>query len=133
MRTACLFCEVPVKPRSWLPFAPCPKCKEWRQVVLVDAYKPAEALYFDSYMINFWLDVAKKQCVILTSDGTIRFPMPSRKDAQALTRLLYAASVEYNTDYVSQDHVKELVANAVDSYWHAMRNREKKIESPAQA
>lgn len=134
MKTVCLFCQTPIKLRSWLPFAPCLECKQLRQVVFVDGKSPADSLYFDSYMINFYVNPEKKQCVLQTSEGNCRFPMPKRKDAYALTRLLYSASQEYNVNYVSEDDVKALVENAIDSYWYALRTRqEKRVRSVTQA
>ncbi|HEX9677374.1 hypothetical protein [Nitrososphaera sp.] len=55
--------------------------------------------------------------------------MPKRKDGYALEQMLYAATLEYNLDYVSEEHVKLLVENAVDSYWYAMRDRRSKAEA----
>lgn len=127
LRPACLFCETPVRPRQFSPFAPCPKCRQWRQVVYIK--KAAESPYIGGYLLNYYVDVEKRQGVIEASDGVYRFPLPKRKDAFALERMLHAACSDFNLDYISEDTVKGLVENAVDSYWHAMRNSRSKLEA----
>lgn len=52
---------------------------------------------------------------------TYTFPITKRYDREALTQLLYAASMQFNTDYVSEDHVYNLVSNAIDSIYWSMR------------
>src|SRR5687768_6417775 len=87
-----------------------------------------EGSHYDSYIINFWVDVPNGMCEILTSEvengkcKRHRFPITKRYDREALTQLLYAASVQYNSDYVSEDNVHNLVSNALDSIWFGMRN-----------
>ena len=126
MRPVCLFCETPVKLWPFSPFAPCPKCKQWRQVVFIETEK--ETATIGEYIINYFIDLQKKECVIQASDGDYRFPLPKRKDGYALEQMLYAACQEYKLDYCSENHVKALVQNAVDSYWYVMRQSRGKAE-----
>lgn len=121
MIPVCLFCESPVRLRPHSPFAPCKKCKEWRQVVFISERK--ESPYIGGYVINYYVDVQNKQCVIQASDGNYRFSLPKRKDSYALEQLLYAACIKWNLDYCSDGHVKALVQNAVDSFWVGMRSK----------
>lgn len=66
-------------------------------------------------------------CEVLTSADdsgrcrTYRFPVTKRYDRDALTQLLYAASMQYNSDYISENYVYSLVSNALDSIWYGMR------------
>lgn len=129
MRPVCLFCETPVKPRRNSPFAPCPKCKQWRQVIFIAEPKDTEKV--GGYVINYYVDVPKKQCVIQASDGNYRFSLTKRKDAYALEQLLYAACIKWNLDYRSEDHVKAFVQNAVDSFWVGTRLQTKKESATA--
>jgi hypothetical protein len=111
-RSGCRICDVCGKqlPNSFEALS-CDKCK-----------------HFTSYIINFSVDVPTGMCLVLTSEidengkcKTYTFPITKRYDREALTQLLYAASMQFNTDYVSEDHVYNLVSNAIDSIYWSMR------------
>jgi hypothetical protein len=86
----------------------------------------SEGNHYTSYIQNYWVDVPTGQCHVETlsiENGakSFTFPVTKRYDREALTRLLYAASIDYNSDYISEDHVEALVTNAIDSIWTGMR------------
>ena len=83
--------------------------------------------YYDSYIQNFWVDVQSGMCHVetLSIDGGpqgYRFPITKRYDREALTDLLLAASMQFNSDYVSEDYIYDLVTNAIASIWVGMRS-----------
>lgn len=87
-----------------------------------------ESPYYDTWIINYFVDVHAGMCEIdVSADDitkkcrTYRFPITKIYNREALTRLLYAASEQFNSDYVSEDHVYNLVTNAIDSIWYGMR------------
>lgn len=100
-----------------------------------------KCLYYASYIINYCVDVRTGMCELVTSEvdektgkcKTYSFPIMRRYDREALTQLLYAASNQYNADYVSEDHVFNLVTNAIDSIFlgiqeHGIKKRRSKEE-----
>lgn len=87
--------------------------------------------YVGPYVMNYYVDLPKKQCVVQTSDGNYRFPLPKRKDGYALEQMLLTACMEHNLDYCSEDWLKVLVQNAVDSFWIAMRAKNAPIKLEA--
>lgn len=81
---------------------------------------------YSSYIQNYWVDVETGLChvhTLSTEHGPKEhtFPVTRRYDRDALTQLLLAASMQYNTDYVSMAHIFDLVTNAIDSIWFGMR------------
>ena len=82
--------------------------------------------FYESYIHNFWVDVRTGMCHVETlsieqGHREYAFPITKRYDRDALTQLLFAASSDFNADYVSDDHVFNLVINAIDSIWFGMR------------
>ena len=78
--------------------------------------------FIGPYVMNYYVDLKKKQLVVQTADGDYRIPLPKRKDGFALEQMLLAACMEYNLDYVSPDWIDFLFHSAVDSYWFGFRS-----------